>query len=94
MTSDPREPRDQRAEGAGTDPADRSTAANPTADDLVTTHHSITIEGGELRYTATPGGSCCGRKRTPTTSSTARKPKAEVFVIAYTLDGADAASGR
>ena len=36
-----------------------------------------------------PGASCCARRSSPTTCSTGTRPEAEVFLTAYTLDGAD-----
>ncbi|HVB43442.1 MAG TPA: peptidase S10 [Streptosporangiaceae bacterium] len=62
-----------------------SQAAEP-ADDLVTTRHSITIDGTEFGYTVT-----CGRIVLRTEEHTDDKfdgtpVKAEIFVTAYTLD--------
>ena len=49
----------------------------------VQTHHSITVRGKTLRYTATAG-------RLPIKDATG-KINAEMFFVAYTLDGADPA---
>ncbi|HVH87631.1 MAG TPA: hypothetical protein VM912_12970 [Terriglobales bacterium] len=48
----------------------------------VVTHHSIRVGGRELRYTATAG-------RMPIKDALENKIDAEMFYVAYTLDGAD-----
>lgn len=59
------------------------------ADDLVTTQHTLTIKRRKLNYTATTGRIVL-RKETHTDGTfDGFRPKAEVFVTAYTLDGAD-----
>ncbi|HEX6498079.1 MAG TPA: peptidase S10 [Micromonosporaceae bacterium] len=76
-----------------TDP-DASTPAPTTApeptDDLVTRHHTMTVDGRELRYT-TSTGRIVLREEIHNDDQTfdGHKPKAELFVTAYTLDGAD-----
>ena len=57
-------------------------------DFVVTTKHSLTIDGRAMGYTATTG--------TITLRTEEGKPKANIFFIAYTRDGVTdtAASGR
>jgi carboxypeptidase C (cathepsin A) len=64
------------------------------ADELVVTQHTVrAADGVELRYTAT-----CGRmvlrkeEHTDDEKFDGHKPKAEVFLTSYTLDGADPGS--
>jgi carboxypeptidase C (cathepsin A) len=59
------------------------------ADDLVTTQHSITVKGRELNYTATTGRVVLKEEVVKDGVFEGHKPKAEVFLTAYTLDGAD-----
>lgn len=60
-------------------------------DELVVTSHTVaTADGGELRYTATCGRMVLRREeRTEDEKFDGHQPKAEVFLTAYTLDGAD-----
>ncbi|TDW23635.1 S10 family peptidase [Kribbella kalugense] len=60
------------------------------ADDLVTTQHTLTIDGQELRYTATTGRIVLRQEVYTDGKFDGLKPKAEVFLTAYTLDDADA----
>ncbi len=59
------------------------------ADDLVTTRHEVTTEGGELSYTATTGRIVLREDILSDGTFTERKAKAEVFVTAYVADGAE-----
>src|ERR1017187_4448541 len=59
-------------------------------DDLVTTHHVITIDGAELRYTVTAGRVVLRTEGHTDDKFDGAEPKAEVFMVAYTLDDADA----
>jgi carboxypeptidase C (cathepsin A) len=60
-------------------------------DDLVTTRHTLTIDGQELHYTATTGRIVLRQEVLTDGKFDGLKPKAEVFLTAYTLDDADAA---
>jgi carboxypeptidase C (cathepsin A) len=62
------------------------------ADDLVTSQHTLTIDGQELRYTATTGRIVLRQEVYTDGKFDGLKPKAEVFLTAYTLDDADAAN--
>ncbi|MFT7839601.1 peptidase S10 [Saccharothrix sp. BKS2] len=59
------------------------------ADDLVTTRHSITVKRRKLNYTATAGRVVLRQEVLTDGKFDGHLPKAEVFVTAYTLDGAD-----
>jgi carboxypeptidase C (cathepsin A) len=59
------------------------------ADDLVTTHHSITIDGTELAYTVTAGRLVLRLEGHTDDKFDGPQAKAEVFMAAYTLDGAE-----
>ncbi|GLZ34541.1 peptidase S10 [Lentzea sp. NBRC 105346] len=63
----------------------------PPADDLVTTQHSITVKRRKLNYTATTGRMVLKEEVLTDGAFDGHKPKAEVFVTAYTLDDADPA---
>jgi carboxypeptidase C (cathepsin A) len=58
-------------------------------DDLVTTRHTLATEAGELAYTATTGRIVLREEVHKDDAFEGYKPKAEVFLTAYTLDGAD-----
>jgi carboxypeptidase C (cathepsin A) len=60
-------------------------------DDLVSTHHQITVDGTELAYTVTAGRIVLRKEQQADEEFGGHKATAEVFVVAYTLDGADAA---
>jgi len=66
-------------------------ASQPTepADDLVTTRHVLATPSGELRYTATAGRMVLREEVLEEGRWTGLRPKAEMFVTAYVLDGAD-----
>ncbi|MEU5691630.1 peptidase S10 [Actinosynnema sp. NPDC020468] len=61
------------------------------SDDLVTTQHSITVKRRKLNYTATAGRVVLRKEVVTDGKSDGHQPKAEVFLTAYTLDGADPA---
>ncbi|PXY26527.1 S10 family peptidase [Prauserella endophytica] len=65
--------------------------AEPT-DDLVTTRHSLTVKRRKLAYTAQTGRIVLRKEILTDGKFEGHKPKAEVFVTAYTLDGADPAT--
>jgi carboxypeptidase C (cathepsin A) len=88
MTKTSDEPSEQGADdGAETGP-DHENAPEP-ADDLVTTRHSITIDGGELSYTVTTGRIVLRREGHTDDKFDGPQPKAEVFITAYTADTDD-----
>ncbi|WP_188984671.1 S10 family peptidase [Saccharopolyspora thermophila] len=64
-------------------------STNPAepVDDLVSTHHSITVAGAELAYTATTGRIVLREEVHEDGRFQGYKPKAEVFVTAYVADG-------
>src|SRR5215475_7335133 len=66
-------------------------SAEPT-DDLVTSRHSITIDGAELAYTVTTGRVVLRQESQTDDKFDGPKPKAEVFVTAYTAVCDDPAS--
>lgn len=65
--------------------------ADPT-DDLVTTHHTVSTTVGELAYTAVAGRVVLREEVHTDGTFDGLRAKAELFVTAYTLDGADAAT--
>ncbi|GAA1197601.1 S10 family peptidase [Prauserella alba] len=73
---------------AETDTAPPESQAEPT-DDLVTTRHSITVKRRKLAYTAQTGRIVLRKEVLDDGTFDGHKPKAEVYVTAYTLDGAD-----
>ncbi len=74
------------ARGAARSAADsgKDSAAVPAVERVSTTHHSITIDGKTIPYTANAG--------TMVLRDSAGKPSATVFYIAYTRDQQDAAT--
>src|SRR2546423_12064624 len=60
-------------------------------DDLVTTSHSLTIKRRKLNYTATTGRIVLRQEVITDGKFDGHLPKAEVFITAYTVDGADPA---
>jgi carboxypeptidase C (cathepsin A) len=62
-------------------------AAKEPADDLVTTSHSVSVEGGgTLSYTVTAGRIVLRSEGHTDDKFDGAQPKAEVFVVAYTAD--------
>lgn len=60
------------------------------ADDLVTSQHTLTVEGRELGYTATAGRVVLRTEaHTDDEKFDGHKAKAEVFLTSYTMDGVD-----
>lgn len=86
------------------DPGTPATAAAPAApatptepprtlaDDLVTTHHTVATTAGELAYTAVAGRVVLREEVHTDGTFDGLRPKAELFLTAYTLDGADPAT--
>ncbi|MEC3975949.1 S10 family peptidase [Amycolatopsis sp. H20-H5] len=62
--------------------------AEPT-DDLVTTHHTLTVKRRKLDYTAQAGRVVLRKEVVTDGKSEGHRAKAEVFLTAYTLDGAE-----
>src|SRR2546423_11509081 len=60
-------------------------------DDLVTTSHTLRAGDRELAYTATTGRIVLRQEAYTDDRFDGHQPRAEVFLTAYTLDGADAA---
>ncbi len=78
------------ATDASPDPA---RPAPEPVDDLVETHHVIrTVGGAELAYSATAGRVVLREEHLENEAFSGHRPKAEMFLTAYTLDGADPAT--
>lgn len=58
-------------------------------DTLSVTHHTATLGGRDLRYTATTGTIVFNEESQKDGVAEGQKPKATVFFVAYTLDGAE-----
>jgi carboxypeptidase C (cathepsin A) len=58
-------------------------------DELVTTRHALTTPEGELAYTARAGRVVLWREHIEDDVFQGRKPRAQVAITSYTLDGAD-----
>lgn len=71
--------------------SDEQTRPEPT-DDLVSTGHSLTVGGARLTYTATAGRIVLREEVHTDGTFEGHQPRAELFVVAYTLDGADPSS--
>jgi carboxypeptidase C (cathepsin A) len=61
-------------------------------DDLVVTRHEITIDGSPLAYTVTAGRIVLRKEQQTADAFDGHQATAEMFVVAYTLDGADPAT--
>ncbi|MCU1680912.1 MAG: peptidase [Amycolatopsis sp.] len=70
-------------------PAEAEPKPTEPADDLVTTHHTITAKRRKLAYTAQTGRVVLRKEGATDGKSDGNQPKAEVFLTAYTLDDAD-----
>lgn len=85
---------DHDAQGSAATPAaapdDAATKVDEPKDDLVTTQHTLMINGEPLRYTATAGRVILRREGHTDDKWDGHPAKAEVFMIAYTVDGTDA----
>lgn len=75
------------AEDAQTPPAEKAAEKTPAKpqDKLVTTQHSILLNGQELKYTVTAGTIVLKEED----DKEGHKPKAELFFVAYTKDGVE-----
>ena len=86
---------EQASEATAQDKKDRSAneadgAVRPEpADELVTTHHVLTTRTGSLSYSATAGRVVLREEVKEDGKWTGFRPKAEMFMTAYVLDGAD-----
>jgi carboxypeptidase C (cathepsin A) len=73
--------------------ADQTAEADPKpvepADDLVTTHHTLTVKRRKLPYTAQTGRVVLRQEVVTDGKSEGHRPKAEVFLTSYTLDDAE-----
>ena len=69
--------------------ADEEKKPAEPVDDLVTTNHTLRVADRELAYTATAGRVVLRTEVHTDDKFEGHKPKAELFLIAYTLDGAD-----
>ncbi|WP_199432580.1 S10 family peptidase [Qaidamihabitans albus] len=69
-----------------------ATKISEPADELVTTQHTLTIKRRKLAYTARTGRVVLRKEVLTDGKFDGHKPKAEVFLTAYTLDGADPAT--
>ncbi len=68
-----------------------ATPAEPI-DDLVSTHHTLTVEGREIAYTATTGRVVLREEVHTDGKFDGHLPKAEVFLTSYVLDTAEPGS--
>src|SRR5215472_13938032 len=72
------------------EPAD---AQPEPADDLVTTRHTMIIDGAELKYTATAGRMVLRAEGHTDDKFDGPQPKAEVFLTSYVVDREEGATG-
>ncbi len=88
------DPAAQPGNGAGDSAAEGQSAGQPAepVDDLITTVHSISVNGGELSYTVTAGRIVLRTEEHTDDKFDGVQPKAEVFMTAYTVD--DWSAGR
>jgi carboxypeptidase C (cathepsin A) len=75
--------------GSGTEPAP---VRAEVADDVVVTHRTLAVGDRELRYTATAGRVVLRRETHTDDKFDGNVAKGEVFVVGYTVDGADPAT--
>src|SRR5690606_42133530 len=66
---------------------DKDKPAEPS-DELVTTHHTLELPTGPLRYTAQAGRVVLRKEVITDGKSEGLKPVAEIFLTSYTLDDA------
>ena len=73
-----------------TKPKDEKPEPKDPKDNLVTTHHSVTIGGKAIKYTAVAGTMVLREESEKggeaKNENEGHKPKAEIFFTAYTLD--------
>ncbi len=80
----------QEEKKASEETKDEEQNADIPEDKLSVTHHSVTINGEEIRYTATTGTLILKEE----VDKEGEKPKAAVFFVAYTRDDVEDASTR
>jgi carboxypeptidase C (cathepsin A) len=90
MTSRPddKQPAGAAPDSSAPEPDKDSAPQAELADDLVTTHHSITVDGSQLAYTVTAGRMVLRLEGHTEEKFQGQQAKAEVFVTAYTADAA------
>src|ERR1700733_9491549 len=88
MTSRPedKQPADSKPADAAQEQDKAAASEADPADDLVTTRHSITIDGEPLAYTVTTGRLVLRLEGNTDQKFQGQQAKAEVFVTAYTAD--------
>ncbi len=77
---------DQASDAADAAKGNGEGKAKEPADDLVTTSHSITVDGADLAYTATAGRIVLRAEGHTDDKFDGSQPKAEVFTVAYTAN--------
>jgi carboxypeptidase C (cathepsin A) len=93
MTQTPEDQQPANEPASTTEPESKDTPKEPEpTDDLVTTQHSITIDGTELPYTVTAGRVVLRLEGHTDDKFDGQQAKAEVFMIAYTADAAEPGS--
>jgi carboxypeptidase C (cathepsin A) len=80
------------SEPASDDEQKETPAPAPPSDDLTETHHTLATPAGEIRYTASVGRVVLREQVHEDGNFKGLKAKAEMFIAAYTLDGADPAT--
>ncbi len=78
--------------GNGNGTAEPGAVVAEPSDDLVTTSHSITADGAELRYTVTAGRVVLRTEGHTDDKFDGVQAKAEIFVVAYTAERPEGAS--
>jgi carboxypeptidase C (cathepsin A) len=78
--------------GSASDPGNETTTPAPPEDDLTQTRHTLVTAAGEIRYTATAGRVVLREQVHEDGTFKGIKAKAEMFLTAYTLEGADPAT--
>src|SRR3990172_13209257 len=84
----PEAPKTAKTPDAAQPPAEGAKPADPT-DDLVERKHTLTVGRKKLAYTSQTGRIVLREEVIEEGKASGFKPKATVFVTAYTLDGAD-----
>jgi carboxypeptidase C (cathepsin A) len=69
--------------------APQNEKSEPPTDDLVTSSHTLRTAAGDLAYTATAGRIVVRQEKHTDGTFDGHEPHAEVFLVAYTLDGAE-----
>ncbi|HEX7000160.1 MAG TPA: hypothetical protein VF164_00535, partial [Trueperaceae bacterium] len=88
---EPRREKEGNGGGAEGPSANGETTARVPRDNLVVTHHETTIRGKKVSYTATAGTVVLSHEKVGEGEKEGKfegvKPRAEVFFVAYELDG-------